>query len=82
MDPLKIERQRCKGCGLCVEFCPTHLLKLSDDLNSLGYHVAELPEPEKCNACALCAEMCPEAGMSVYRKVRAKSGSSADKTKG
>ena len=30
--------ERCKGCGFCVEFCPTHVLALSSAFNSKGYH--------------------------------------------
>ncbi len=70
MEPVRVQAERCKGCSLCVEFCPQHCLSLSDELNALGYHVAKLHDPEKCSACALCAEMCPESGMSVYRKRR------------
>jgi 2-oxoglutarate ferredoxin oxidoreductase subunit delta len=67
---IDIYLQRCKGCGLCVEFCPKHIIELSPDLNSIGYHPASLMDAEKCTACALCALMCPEGGISVYRKRR------------
>ena len=33
-----ITAERCKGCGFCVEFCPTHVLALSSAFNSKGYH--------------------------------------------
>lgn len=70
MDPCQIDAQRCKGCGLCVEFCPRHCLEMSESLNSIGYHPAHLHQPEKCTSCALCAEMCPETGIRVFRKRR------------
>ena len=69
-EPVDIDVKRCKGCGLCVEFCPRHLLELSDGLNAIGYHPATLKDPEKCTACALCAQMCPEGGIDIYRKRR------------
>lgn len=72
MNDVEIKRELCKGCGLCVEFCPKHLLKLSDELNAIGYHPAELHDAAACTACALCAVMCPETGMSVYREPRKK----------
>lgn len=77
MEKLRIDRERCKGCNLCVEFCPQHLLALSEQFNSKGYHPAELHDPEKCTSCALCAQMCPEGGISVYRKPRRKSAGAA-----
>lgn len=81
MDPLRIEHERCKGCGLCVEFCAAHVLRLADSINALGYHPVELIDPEACTACALCAEMCPETGIEVYRKVRRKPQPPAQESK-
>lgn len=72
MDPCRIDELRCKGCGLCVEFCPRHLLKLGEDLNAAGYHPARLHDAEQCTACSLCAEVCPESGIAVYRRKKAK----------
>jgi 2-oxoglutarate ferredoxin oxidoreductase subunit delta len=70
MDPCQVEIGRCKGCGLCVDFCPRHLLELSSELNAAGYHPAALHDAAKCTACALCAEMCPETAIRVYRRKR------------
>jgi 2-oxoglutarate ferredoxin oxidoreductase subunit delta len=70
MERLRIDTHRCKGCGLCEEFCPRHILELSEGLNAIGYHPAQLKDAEQCTSCALCAQMCPETGISVYRKRR------------
>ncbi len=69
-DKVEVDRELCKGCGLCVEFCPKHVMQLSDELNTIGHHPAELHDGETCTSCALCAEMCPEGGITVYRKRR------------
>jgi 2-oxoglutarate ferredoxin oxidoreductase subunit delta len=37
-----IDRERCKGCGLCVEFCPFGHLRVDEELNLAGYHPAEV----------------------------------------
>ncbi len=44
----------CKGCKLCVEFCPTHVYEAS----VLGQPV--VIHPEKCNACMICVQRCPD----------------------
>ncbi len=64
----QIDRDRCKGCGLCVVFCPRHILKLEDGLNRAGYHPAVNHDLDACTACGLCAEMCPETGIRVTRR--------------
>jgi 2-oxoglutarate ferredoxin oxidoreductase subunit delta len=59
--------QKCKGCGLCVASCPTHSLKLSEDLNRQGYHPAEFLEGTGCTGCGVCYYACPEPdAITVY----------------
>jgi 2-oxoglutarate ferredoxin oxidoreductase subunit delta len=55
-----IIKDRCKGCGFCVEWCPCHVLRLSTEFNSKGYHPPEVIYPEKCVNCDLCERICPE----------------------
>ena len=55
-----IIKDRCKGCGFCVEFCPRGVLRLSTEFNSKGYHPPEVAEPDKCVNCDLCERICPE----------------------
>ena len=55
-----VTAERCKGCGFCVEFCPTDALKLSDQYNAKGYHPPVLVYPEKCNGCDMCGLLCPD----------------------
>ena len=57
---VKIERERCKGCGFCVEFCPRDVLKMTEELNNKGYTLAELADESKCLSCGLCEAICPE----------------------
>lgn len=52
--------ERCKGCGFCVEFCPTDVLALSSALNSKGYHPPQVINAEKCSGCDLCGMYCPD----------------------
>lgn len=65
-----VHQDQCKGCGLCVAHCPKNVLKISDQINSLGYAPAEVSSGE-CSGCAICFYICPEPGaVSVCRKKR------------
>jgi len=60
--------ENCKGCRLCVEACPVHILKIDPEtINAIGYNPAYNAEPEKCIACANCALMCPDSIITVER---------------
>jgi 2-oxoglutarate ferredoxin oxidoreductase subunit delta len=68
MDLCQIDEARCKGCELCVAFCPKGALVMADHRNASGFHPAVLKHPELCTGCAMCAQMCPEAGINIYRR--------------
>ena len=59
--------ERCKACGFCVEFCPSHVLALSSAFNSKGYHPPHAVDPEKCSGCDLCGMYCPDFAIYVYK---------------
>jgi NAD-dependent dihydropyrimidine dehydrogenase PreA subunit len=66
---IEINRQECKGCGLCVEACVQKVLHLSAHLNHYGYHPAEY-DGHGCNGCGLCFYACPEPGaIRVFKAV-------------
>ena len=66
-----IDRERCKGCHLCIEFCPRHNIHVDEELNKKGYQPAVFKGDEgsgkPCNACAVCALICPDVAIEVYR---------------
>ena len=56
-------KDRCKGCGYCIEHCPQGILVQSEDINIKGYHypeVREEPPFKVCINCNFCALVCPE----------------------
>ena len=59
--------ERCKGCGFCVEFCPTEVLDLSSAFNAKGYHPPVVVKPEKCSGCDLCGMYCPDFAIFGFR---------------
>ena len=60
------ETEKCKGCLLCVEFCPQHILYQDKNaFNKAVYNIITVSEPEKCVGCAFCAMMCPDSVITV-----------------
>jgi len=57
---------RCKGCGICIEFCPPKALRQSKELSSTGVYVPELEEG-KCTYCGICDLFCPDLAIMVVR---------------
>ena len=62
-----VNREACKGCGFCAEFCPSHVLKLSGDFNAKGYHPPLIVDEQGCTACGLCGMYCPEFAIFATR---------------
>ena len=54
--------ERCKGCELCVEFCPQHVLQVSEETNARGYHYPSIASGKEtaCIHCEFCTLICPE----------------------
>lgn len=61
MAKIKIDKKRCKGCGLCVIVCPKKNLRADGELNESGLHPAVVIRQEDCTGCGFCFVMCPDA---------------------
>ena len=49
----------CKGCGLCIAFCPQNALDAGDD------HRPVVAHPERCIGCEWCEIHCPDFAIEV-----------------
>ena len=79
MARIEINKDRCKGCYLCIVNCPNSLIKIGSELNAKGVKPAVFSEgkpvhdksasgkPDKCTGCAMCAMICPEFIIKVYK---------------
>jgi len=68
---VRIIKERCKGCGFCIEFCPNKVLASSKAFNAKGYHPPEVVKEGECVNCNLCEIICPEfAIFTVLKEMR------------
>ena len=52
----KIDTEKCTGCGVCVDVCPTEAITINE--------VASVDE-EKCVDCGTCVDECPNEAISL-----------------
>ena len=85
---IKINKERCKGCGLCITVCPKNRIQISEELNATGYYPAQVEDEEtkvaennQCTGCALCAVTCPDVAIEVYRKTKDESDQKKEQPK-
>ena len=66
-----IQKEKCKGCGLCVYYCPKEVLYMSKKkTNKKGYFFAKKKDKyyESCVACGNCFEMCGDSCIKIYKE--------------
>lgn len=64
---IKIDKELCKGCELCVHFCPKKAIEMGDTLNAKGHRYSCVVENGGCTGCAMCAKICPDVAIEVWR---------------
>lgn len=42
-----VDKERCKGCGVCVASCPCDVLALSVEVNNKGYRMCMMAHPDR-----------------------------------
>lgn len=72
--PVLFDIDKCKGCELCVFYCPRKCLSISAGFNSAGNKFAVLSAPEGCNSCGICYLMCPDYAVKIMAQSEKHSG--------
>jgi len=67
MAKITINLDKCKGCLLCMSFCPKGLISVDKGLNRRGVKPVKFKQGSACLGCALCAIICPDCCIEVYK---------------
>jgi 2-oxoglutarate ferredoxin oxidoreductase subunit delta len=67
MAKMTVDANYCKGCGLCIDACPKKIISFSKNINSKGYHYAEVVNQNECIACKMCYQICPDVAIKVEK---------------
>jgi len=67
MAKITIDKESCKGCLLCISFCPKKLIKLDKKLNKKGLQPVNFDDKGGCIGCMICAVVCPDCCIEVYK---------------
>lgn len=54
---LKIDKETCTGCGICVDECPYDALTLKDNV--------AVVDMDKCTLCGVCVDVCPVDAIEI-----------------
>ena len=55
--PAKVEKEKCEGCGDCVDACPNGSISMVDNK-------AEV-KTEDCIDCSACVDACPKQAIAL-----------------
>lgn len=62
---IEIDTELCKGCGVCIAFCPGQVLEASDRMNKRGSYPPVAARPEDCTRCLTCELLCPDLAIAI-----------------
>jgi len=70
----QIDKQKCKGCGLCVEICPMDVFRMRITIDIISHPEKKRPDLESkayvayrddCMTCFSCELKCPTGAIEV-----------------
>lgn len=79
MYKMVIDKEKCKGCELCIGVCPKKILYMAEDVNESGLHYVEITDEEDCIGCKSCGIMCPDSVFTIYKRTEEERGGKNEK---
>ncbi|MDR3592661.1 MAG: 4Fe-4S binding protein [Negativicutes bacterium] len=59
---ITLNKRNCKGCNICVTFCPEKILSLD------GLGKIQVMDEGACIGCGQCELRCPDFAIRVYKE--------------
>jgi len=56
--PIKLDEQKCKGAGDCVDACPQEVMQKKGNK-------CVVAKPDECVECGACVDACPNQALSL-----------------
>lgn len=63
---LKLVTPRCKGCGICVYFCPKQVLEVTE----VGKCAIVKGKEKDCISCGQCEMRCPDYAIFLEKETK------------
>lgn len=64
MSKVKLNIDRCKGCGYCVAECPRKAISFTGQISAKGYDTVKVDD-KLCIACGSCYRVCPDGVFEI-----------------
>lgn len=58
MVEVKVDAEKCTGCGTCVDTCPVDVFEIQGEK-------AVVVNPDECLVCMACEVQCPEGAIEI-----------------
>jgi len=58
MVEVKVDEEKCDGCGSCVDVCPVEVLEIVEEKS-------KVKNEDECLACRACEVQCPNTAIEI-----------------
>ncbi len=64
---IEVDEDYCKGCNLCIYYCPRDALDESEEPNKKGLYPPVQVE-DRCIGCRMCELICPDFAITIVEE--------------